>query len=141
MDQLMTAIKIAVDAHDGQVDKIGMPYILHPLAVMESLPLHEIECRIVAVLHDVLEDTIVTVDDLVEAGIKYDLIQAVVAVTRLPGEGVTYYKRVKANQIALRVKFKDIAHNLSFRRQNCLPLRDQIRLKEKYRIALKELRK
>lgn len=53
--QLMVAIRIATDAHDGQLDKIGMPYILHPMAVMDMFEPDQLECRIVAVLHDVLE--------------------------------------------------------------------------------------
>jgi len=141
-DQLMIAIKIAVDAHDGQLDKIGMPYILHPFAVMDAFELHELEERIVAVLHDILEDTLVTVTDLLRVGIHPDLVTAVLAVTKQKGEELTaYYKRVRANPMALRVKYRDIEHNLSHRRQKYLPLRDQIRLKEKYRIALKELSK
>lgn len=135
--ELMTAITVAVLAHDGQLDKIGMPYILHPLAVMESFPLHDTECRIVAVLHDTLEDTDCTLASLEAAGMSKRVCMAVEAITKRPGETLTtYYRRVKRNRVTLQVKLKDIAHNLSARRMHFLPRLDQVRLKEKYRVAL-----
>ena len=141
-EELMIAISIAVEAHRTQVDKIGMPYILHPLAVSDMFKLTELSERIVAVLHDVLEDTPVTVRDMLLRGISARLVAAVEDITKRDGEELsTYYRRVKMNPLALRVKFRDIEHNLSFRRVSCLPLRDQIRLKEKYRVAVDELRR
>jgi len=139
-DQLMTAISIAVEAHRTQVDKIGMPYILHPLAVMQSLPQAAIDAMIVAVLHDVLEDTCVRASDLLHQGIAARLVFAVEALSKRDGEPLrSYYKRVRQNRLALRVKYLDIEHNLSPERQECLPAEDQQRLKEKYRVALLEL--
>lgn len=141
-DQLIAAIRIAVEAHDGQLDKIGMPYILHPLAVMQSLPMTELDARIVAVLHDVLEDTPVAVRCLLRRGISARLVLAVEDISKRDGEDrVTYYRRVRRNPLALRVKYQDIEHNLSQERLSCLPLQDQERLKEKYRVALLELRR
>ena len=136
-EQLATAIEIAVEAHRGRWDKIGMPYILHPLAVMESLPVGELSARIVAVLHDVLEDTNVGVGDLLRRGIQARLCLAVEDITHRPGEELSvYYARVKLNPLALRVKFADIRNNTSDCRMKCLLLADRIRLQQKYRLAL-----
>lgn len=139
--QLMAAIRIATNAHDGQFDKIGMPYILHPMAVADTFEPDELSERIVSVLHDVLEDTSMTVRDLSRAGITPRLCAAVESITKRKGEPLArYYARVKCDSISLRVKYRDIKHNLSYRRQKYLPLADRIRLKEKYRIALETLR-
>ncbi|MGG1266408.1 HD domain-containing protein [Brevibacillus laterosporus] len=84
MGTLEKAIVIATKAHAGQVDKGGNPYILHPLRVM--LKMGTEEEMIVAVLHDVIEDTKVNVDDLKRAGFTESVIDAVIALTRQDGE-------------------------------------------------------
>ena len=129
------AISIAREAHRGQVDKSGRPYIGHQLRVMDRVSGdHE---RMTAVLHDVLEDTHVTKDDLVAAGCPVEVITAVVAISKVPGEGQeTYLTRVAANPIALTVKFADIADNSSPERLHYLDEHTQERLRAKYRAAL-----
>lgn len=77
---LSQAIKIAVQAHDGQVDKAGKPYILHPLRVMLSVTSEE--AMICAVLHDVLEDSDVTAEDLLEKGFSVEVVKAIQSVTK-----------------------------------------------------------
>ncbi|MGQ0839725.1 HD domain-containing protein [Actinokineospora sp.] len=129
------AIRIARAAHDGQVDKSGKPYIEHPLRVMNGvIGEHE---RMTAVLHDVVEDTPVTADDLAEAGCPPDVVAAVLAVSKRPGEGqADYLARVAANPIALAVKYADIADNSSPDRLAMLDEPTRTRLRAKYAAAL-----
>ncbi|MCK5610692.1 GTP pyrophosphokinase [Candidatus Pacearchaeota archaeon] len=106
------AITMAVDAHDGQVDEKGFPYIYHPIHVMNSMPIDDTDGRIVAVLHDVLEDTKYDAEDLTNYGFSADIVSALIAITKEDGEDYdAYLERVKANPLALRVKLKDVAHN------------------------------
>jgi (p)ppGpp synthase/HD superfamily hydrolase len=112
MHILEKAIALATVAHAGQEDKAGLPYILHPLAVMQAV--HTIDQKTVAVLHDVIEDTDVTSADLREAGFSDTVIGAVVAISKLEGQGYEdYLESVKENPLALHVKISDIQHNMS----------------------------
>ena len=127
------AIITASAYHRGQKDKQGEPYILHPLRVMlaTSDPIE----RIVAVLHDLIEDTMVTLHDLRLWGYPEVVIQAVDSISKRTGERLdNYYARVKANPIALRVKLLDIRDNLS--RIDSLPSEVQDRLRGKYAKAI-----
>lgn len=109
---LDTAIKLATDAHAGQVDKAGEPYILHPLRVMLAMKTEDE--RIVAVLHDVVEDTAWTCDDLYwQHGFKSEVVMAVAALTR--GKEEDYFdfiRRLAPNPIARAMKIADIRDNL-----------------------------
>jgi guanosine-3',5'-bis(diphosphate) 3'-pyrophosphohydrolase len=107
------AIALAAQAHHGQVDKKGEPYILHPLRVMQhSGPNHE--HMIVAVLHDTLEDTYVTEELLLEKGLPIHLVEAVFALTRQDGESYReFVVRCAKNLIARHVKIKDLEDNMS----------------------------
>lgn len=129
---------IAEHAHRGQTDKSGRPYIEHPRAVAATLT--DPEDVIVALLHDVLEDTEVTADDLRAEGLPEHLVASVVAITHLPNEpNVTYWERVKADPRATRVKLADIAHNSQPSRLVALDEPTRLRLIDKYhraRIAL-----
>lgn len=136
---LEKAINWAVLAHVGQTDKIGLPYILHPLAVMLSLPAHDVEGRIVAVLHDTVEDTAMSLD-MLAGWLPEPMLGAVDAMTKRKGEELeAYWGRVKANRIALRVKRADIAHNTSPERLDCLDNHTAERLKKKYSRAIRFL--
>lgn len=111
MSDLTQAIQLAAAAHQGQTDKAGQPYILHPLRVM--LALEREEDRIVAVLHDVVEDTEISASDLRNKGFSETVIEAVLALTR--GHGETYdsfIARCVINDIARRVKLADIDDNM-----------------------------
>jgi (p)ppGpp synthase/HD superfamily hydrolase len=132
------AIQVARRAHEGQMDKSGRPYIAHSLRVMGALrDEHE---RMAAVLHDVVEDTTVTLDDLTEAGCPEDVLAAVAAVTKQPGEDQSaYLARVAANPMALKVKRADIADNMSPDRLSRLDAETQERLRAKYESALQQL--
>ena len=84
MPALEDAIRLAVEAHQGQRDRYGQPYILHPLRVMFRL--HTETDKIVGVLHDVIEDTRYTFDDLRQMGYREEILRALDAVTKREGE-------------------------------------------------------
>lgn len=132
------AVALAIRAHDGQLDKSGKPYIGHPLRVMGSVTTeHE---QMAAVLHDVVEDTPVTADDLLAAGLPPEVVTAVVALSKEPGEAQdAYLARVAADPIAIVVKRADIADNSSPRRLHQLDAPTQARLRIKYADAVRLL--
>jgi (p)ppGpp synthase/HD superfamily hydrolase len=132
------AIQFARRAHEGQLDKSGRPYIGHPLRVMGALRgEHE---RMTAVLHDVVEDTSVTLEDLQAAGCPEEVLTAVTAISKQPGEDqATYLRRVAANPIARAVKLADIADNMSPDRMSRLDQATQDQLRAKYESALRHL--
>ena len=116
-EMLGKMIVIATNAHAGQFDKGGAPYILHPLRVMSFLKTDDEELQCMAVGHDVIEDTKVTYKDLREAGISDRVITGIAALTKVPGETLEEYKeRVFANPDAMRVKLCDLRHNTDIRR-------------------------
>jgi (p)ppGpp synthase/HD superfamily hydrolase len=132
------AIRIAREAHEGQVDKSGKPYIGHPLRVMAGVV--STAERMAAVLHDVVEDTPVTLDDLAAQGCPPDVVAAVGALTHLEEEPqATYLARVAADPIARVVKRADIADNLSPHRIAQLDQATRERLRAKYANALRLL--
>ena len=110
MGTLDKAIAIAARAHFGQRDKAGAPYVLHPLRAMFGL--FTPEERIVGVLHDVVEDTSVTVGELRAEGFSDDVLTALDAVTKREGEEhMDFVARAGANPIGRRVKLVDLADN------------------------------
>jgi len=112
MATLEHALVIAALAHAGQRDKAGQPYILHPLRMM--LKLETEQERMVALLHDVLEDTAVTLAELEEAGFSVEVLQAVQTLTRGPGESrMEAAQRAAQDPLALSVKLADNADNLN----------------------------
>lgn len=112
---LSKAINIATDAHRGQKDKAGEPYILHPLRVM--LKMKDDGSRIVAVLHDVVEDTWVTLDLLQREGFNQDIIDAIDCITRRENEKYfDFIQRCKYNNIAKFVKLADLEDNSDINR-------------------------
>lgn len=132
------AIRLARDAHDGQLDKGGKPYIGHPLRVMAGVG--ATDEKMAAVLHDVVEDTAVTLADLTASGCPPHVVAAVGALTHLPDEPqATYLARVAADPIARVVKRVDIADNLSPHRIDQLDPATRDRLRIKYATALRLL--
>lgn len=115
-NRLYTIAKtIAKVAHNGQVDKAGRPYIEHPLTVADML--NEPDEKVVALLHDVLEDSDFTADDLHKMEFPQDVIDAVCALTRESEESRrNYIRRVKENPLATRVKLADLRHNMDLSR-------------------------
>lgn len=130
------AVEIARCAHEGQKDKGGNPYIQHPLAVAQSVD--TIELKIVAVLHDVLEDSSVTADELRKEGFPEELVEAVRVLTHNKTDPMSYeeyIRMVRKNSIARLVKIADITHNLDLTRIPAPTEYDHQRC-EKYRRAL-----
>jgi len=108
---------IATNAHAGQFDKGGNPYILHPLKVMHYLKTDDEELMCIALGHDVIEDTSMTYHDLRQAGISERVIDGIRALTKQPGQTYEEYKEaVFANIDAMRVKMADLRHNTDIRR-------------------------
>lgn len=134
MSSLERAIAIAAQAHAGQVDKGGAPYILHPLRVM--LGLQRPEERIVAVLHDVLEDSAVPLEQLRGEGFSAAVLAALSALTKVEGEDYpAFIRRAAANPLARRVKLADLADNSDLSRIP-EPGAEDLRRLEKYRQAM-----
>lgn len=109
-DLLRLAEAIARVAHKNQFDKCGVPYINHPKTVSEFC--NTIEGKIVGWLHDVVEDTHVTIDSLRNLGFPDNILEALRCVTKEEGyDEAEYYERIKNNQIAKEVKLADLKHN------------------------------
>jgi len=134
---LNKAIEIASIAHVGQVDKCGNPYILHPLRVMMNFCDDKDEAaQICAVLHDVVEDTSVTLDDLRAEGFSDDIITALDCLTRRNGENYDdFISRILTNQLACKVKYGDLADNMDLTRLPNHTTEDEERIKKYSRAA------
>jgi (p)ppGpp synthase/HD superfamily hydrolase len=139
MPSLEDAIILAASAHRGQRDKAGRPYILHPLRMM--LRLQTDEERLVAVLHDVVEDSDVTLDDLRRQGYGERIVAAVDHLTRREGESYDdFVARAAADPLARAVKVADLEDNLDTTRLAEITERDQERL-ARYQRALDSIRR
>lgn len=133
MSTLERAIAIAAEAHTGQTDKAGAPYILHPLRVM--LRQTTLAAQIVAALHDVVEDSAWTLAQLRAEGFTPEIIAAVDAMTRRADEEYeAFVLRAGSNPLARPVKLADLDDNLDQTRIAQPTAKDQARL-EKYRNA------
>lgn len=138
---LEAAIKIALEAHSGQLDKAGQPYVLHPLRVMLSLS--DEKDRIVGVLHDVIEDTSITYDYLIANGFEgqREILEALKSVTRKEDETYEeFIERVALNPIGKIVKLADLQDNMNLSRIPNPTTKDFERLK-KYEKAKEMLTK
>ena len=133
------ALYIAQKAHNGQTDKAGKPYILHPIRVAQRC--NTDTERIVALLHDVIEDTDITPNNLYSAGFSKTIVDAVLSVTRREYE--SYFKfieRCSINPIGRIVKIHDLEDNMDITRLDSLTESDLKRL-NKYLKAYKYLTK
>jgi (p)ppGpp synthase/HD superfamily hydrolase len=133
MSLLEKAIVLAVHAHQGQKDRAGQPYIMHPLRLLCRVQ-SDLE-KITAVLHDVVEDTPITLEQLRSEGFPGPVIEAVDCLTKREGEPYDHLiERAAANPIARRVKMADLEDNMDIRRNGSLQEKDLERL-ERYRRA------
>jgi len=133
---LSAAIRIATNAHDGQYDRGGMPYILHPLKVMHYTKSSDEEIQTIAVLHDVVEDSDVTWFDLVDACMTTRVIEAVRALTKIPGQSYDEYREaVFSNRDAMIVKLADLRHNTDIRRLKGITIKDRERMARYHEFA------
>jgi (p)ppGpp synthase/HD superfamily hydrolase len=138
MSDLEKALSIAVEAHRGQRDKNGQPYILHPIRVMcrVNSPI----ARIVAILHDVVEDTDWTFERLAAEEFGSDVLRALDCVTKREGEAYDdFVRRSASDPIAREVKLADLEDNMDVRRLNSVGAADTERL-DKYLRAWRFLR-
>ena len=139
-EMLATMLVIATNAHAGQFDKGGVPYILHPLKVMHYLKTDDEELMCMALGHDVIEDTKVTYKDLRDAGISERVIAGIKCLTKLPGQTYEEYKEgVFASEDAMRVKMADLRHNSDIRRLKGVTEKDIARV-TKYHMFYLEIR-
>ena len=128
--ELNKAYEIASMAHKNQKDKGGIEYINHPVAV--SILVGSLEEKIVALLHDVVEDTHVTLEELKSFGFNDNVIAAIDAISRKAGESTNdYMNRVKNNKLACSVKKADLLHNMDISRLKVVKKKDLERL-DKY---------
>ncbi|SUO79828.1 HD domain-containing protein [Streptococcus equinus] len=133
-DDVKLAHEIAKRAHKGQVDKAGAPYILHPETVASFVT--KDDEKIVAYLHDVIEDTPCQLRDLENVGFSSEIIKAVDLLTRKTGQSYKQYlKLVKTNELARVVKLADLKHNSDLSRLTHVTENDIKRLK-KYQDAI-----
>ena len=115
MNDLEKAIKLAGEVHRNQLDKGGTPYILHPLRLM--LQMEEEAEMIAAVLHDVVEDTDLEVEDLRQRGFPEEAVEAIECLTKREGEDYdTFISRVEKNPLAAKVKIADLRDNMNMER-------------------------
>ncbi len=135
--KIKKAMIIAYNAHNGQVDKSGIPYIYHPIHLAEQMNT-ETEC-IVALLHDVVEDTNVTFDEL-EKEFSPEIIEALKLLTHDKNvDYLEYVRKIKNNPIARKVKLADLYHNSDPTRMEN-PTQKDLERKEKYRKAIEILK-
>ena len=132
-EQFQIALELVVEKHKNQTDKAGNPYILHPLHVMENV--NSKEGKIVAILHDIIEDTDITEDYLLKIGLSKRIVDAVVALTRSEDmDYQEYIKNLSSNPLAKEVKLADLEHNMDLKRLPTLEEKDLER-NRKYQIA------
>ena len=109
-EQTKKALKLCFEAHKDQVDKSGMPYVFHPFHLAEQMT--DEDTTVVALLHDVVEDTSYTLEDLKRLGFSDRVIEAVALMTHEEGVPyLDYVRRIRENPIAKAVKLADIDHN------------------------------
>ena len=132
-DLTKNALVISFNAHKEQVDKSGMPYVYHPYRIAEQMEDEYSTC--VALLHDVVEDSDITLDDLKNKGFPQEVIEAIALMTHDDDTPYfDYIKRIKTNPIATAVKLADLQDNSNYERLDKVEIKDLQRL-EKYREA------
>ena len=132
---LERAIAIAAEAHAGQKDRAGAPYILHPIRLM--IQMDSENAMMAAVLHDVVENSVWTLDDLRKEGFSSEVLNAVDCLTHRDKEGEDYWdyiQRAKSDPIAIKVKLADLEDNLNPDRLNEVTEKDEKRF-DRYRKA------
>lgn len=132
------AIKLCFKAHEGQVDKSGLPYAHHPLHLAEQMD--DETSTIVALLHDVVEDTDYTIEDIKDMNFGDDVMRALELLTH--DEDVPYMEYVKlisSDPLATKVKLADLEHNSDLSRLNREPTEKDLERIEKYKDARRSL--
>lgn len=131
------ALSLCFEAHKNQLDKSGMPYVFHPFHLAEQM--ETVETVVVALLHDIVEDTDYTIDDLKNMGFPNTVTDAIALMTHDANtEYMDYVARIKTNPIAKAVKLADLRHNSDTTRLDKVTEKDLKRV-EKYTAAIKFL--
>ena len=132
------AFRICCEAHSGQTDKTGLPYCLHPVHLSYQMGDDE-NAVITALLHDVAEDTDITLSDLEQEGFNKEIIKALTLLTHDPKiPYMEYIENIKANELAKKVKIADLTHNSDLSRLDKINDRDLERT-QKYKKAIRIL--
>jgi (p)ppGpp synthase/HD superfamily hydrolase len=133
-DMTKKALKLCFDVHKEQVDKSGLPYVFHPFHLAEQMETED--TTIVALLHDVVEDSDLTLDDLRQMGFGDTVIAALALLTHDPAvEYMDYVRAVKDNPLARAVKLADLRHNSDLTRLDTVDEKALAR-REKYLQAM-----
>ena len=133
------AIKLMYEVHKNQVDKAGLPYVLHPIHVAEEMP--DETTTIVALLHDVVEDSNITFETLIKLGFNEEVIESLKLLTH--NDNVDYFEYIKTvgtNPISTKVKLADLKHNSDLSRLDKVTEEDLLRV-EKYKKCIDYLEK
>ena len=131
------AMRLCYEAHRDQTDKSGVPYVFHPIHLAEQM--RDEDTTVTALLHDVIEDTVYTFDDLVKMGFSENVITALKLLTHDKSVPyMEYVAKIKENPVAKAVKLADLAHNSDLSRLNSVD--DKVRSRiQKYEAAKKLL--
>lgn len=130
-EQTKKALKLCFEAHKEQVDKSGLPYVFHPFHLAEQMNTEE--TTIVALLHDVVEDTNYTIQDLSKMGFDKVITDAIALMTHADGvDYMDYVRAIKSNPVAKAVKLADLRHNSDLTR---LDIVDEKALERKAKYA------
>ncbi len=133
-EQTKKALKLCFEAHKEQRDKSDIPYVFHPFHLAEQMNTEE--TIVVALLHDVIEDTEYTVEDLIRMGFEKTTIDAIVLMTHDDGVNyMDYVGKIKANPIAKRVKLADLKHNSDLTRLDVVD-EEALKRRKKYLEAI-----
>ncbi|MBQ3084041.1 MAG: GTP pyrophosphokinase [Clostridia bacterium] len=128
------AMKLCFEAHKEQVDKSGLPYVFHPIHLAEQM--QDEATTVVALLHDVVEDTDYTLEDLAQMGFPQAVVNAIALMTHDPAVPyMDYVAEIKKNPVARAVKRADLAHNSDLSRLDFVDEKALTRV-EKYRKAI-----
>ena len=128
------ALKLCFEAHKEQVDKSGMPYVFHPFHLAEQMKTEE--TTVVALLHDLVEDTDYTIEDLMSMGFSKSITDAIALMTHANDvEYMDYVREIKNNPIAKAVKLADLKHNSDLSRLDVINEK-ALQRKEKYQKAI-----
>lgn len=137
--QLALAIALAAQGHVNQVDKGGSPYILHPIKVMRYIRSDDMQLMAIAIMHDLVEDTPTTIDELRSFGFSERVVNGVDALTKKEEQSEQDYMLcIAGNYDAVQVKLADLRHNSDVRRLKGLTDKDLLRMK-KYHTMYKKL--
>lgn len=137
-DKTKKAIKLCFKAHAGQVDKSGLPYAHHPLHLAEQMD--DEDSTVAALLHDVIEDTQYTFEDLETMGFGESVIDALKLLTHDDSVPyLDYVRKIRSNPIARKVKLADLAHNSDLTRLDHEPRETDLERLKKYKKAIRIL--